>query len=1141
MRAQTALLFCVATCCDMAAQQAAPAQSTTTFQSSISGSATTVTPPKYYVGMVDLSKPASGPKEEKCGAARKSYQLKSDLNDIQDPYLLGEVPVLFHVTTTDGCPTNELVLTVTTGREAVKVTPDPSGSGYFMTFLKAGPATIHAEEVPVDTAARENPVCADWNVIVEENTSTCITGLLPQKPPKKAKADPSSVVQYLGNAYSFQVVGEKLLVYSSKRLEGSERKAVLSEVEQDVQGLLGIVQGANPAGSAASSPPSPSSSAASPTGSPASGTPAAKPAYSIEVSVPHASALGDLATRLSTVNYPDFTVQDVGSSKIRISSAAVPSCSDLTAFLRDLRDVAWKPVPDNPVAKLFFLNASDINGALSSGPSPPASSPSSAAPNNSQPGNSAASGESGPSGASGNSATGGGSSSTSKTTVSGTSATTAGGTGSSSAGVSSSGSGTGGTSGAPSSSTAGGNASGSGPGTSPAAPGPPTVSGVGTDTLLFQDAVPGDDAAVTERKRLVALLDLPRPQMIINVWSLQTSLTNEKAAAEATEKLHELAEVYNKRIQDAFGRGWQYLRDQISVPANYFDPLFYRYITGRYVQDPDQSPLPSGLAEDLIPQVNAERVLKRETGPSMPPELRRDRQICPPTEYCLGYTSIFQPLQPRLTDLLIATIAASDPPRVMNGAVSAMEEFPAPPEGNCVDRDREGAQNDHFYLECFREAANSQFSNAGSPSSLGLLRAALADFLFEYKLSQMYPHEFDDYYLSQSAQTLDARLAPLVDAFNRDLTTFQAFFSESVMNPKESGPDYQHVFGSERPKLVNNGMISVRTISGFESVVSTTSQNFLDATQMPTVSALAQSITGAAQGSSTSGGKGMTNVLQNISPIQAQVILGALSAYQSSKVQIGRSLSIDVTPRSLSGASSAEITVKINADEAASPTYFNSTGTGNSADVSRVANHDTSTRVRVDSIKLFDVSTFTAVLQKSRTRFPLLPPLVEIPYVGTLIGIPLPVAKEFHSSTAVLSTIIVPTAADIALGLTFTADQMVDSNGAGDCTWPEEAGYYPPPVGQISLVNGFAPVAMTPRAALVDANIHLQPCKLRKATFLSDLKSYAIGRYHLRIISCLANSGVTGAAAFDSSGLPAAVHPCSYPDYLSLTSAGSLE
>jgi len=653
------------------------------------------------------------------------------------------------------------------------------------------------------------------------------------------------------------------------------------------------------------------------------------------------------------------------------------------------------------------------------------------------------------------------------------------------------------------------------------------------DTLLFQDAVPGDDAAVAERKRLVALLDLPRPQMIINVWTLQASSTNKEAVSDATRGLHQLVDNYNLLIQQTIERGWEYLRFSVSQPG-YFDVGFYTYLTGRYVQDPvalhdalkrnpdvelkpeevaprilelqNERLVPSGLE----PQAIAQRVLTRQTGTPMNPDLRNQWGVCPADKYCLGYTNIFQPLKPRLTDLLVATVASKTPLETMNTAINVMEEgnpwFPVDKADkadwerkDCAQKDLDGDKRQHFYLECFREVATVQFSPGGihpylksQPAPLGLLRAAVADFLFEYKLSQMFPHEFDDYKLSQSAQTLNAALAPLVEAFNRDVTTFQGAFSDRVMNPRKD-PGIAEWFGSERPKLVNNGMISVRTISGFESTVNTTSQNFLDATQMPTLSALVQSITSAAPSTS-----GKPNVLQNISPIQAQVIMGALAAYQSSQVQIGRTFNIDVAPRSLNRASSAEITVKINADESASPTYYSPTASSTSANISRVASHDTTTRVRVDSIKLFDVSTFTAVLQKSRTRFPLLPPLVEIPYVGTLIGVPLPVAKEFHSSMAVLSSFIVPTAADIALGFSFDSDRLVDSDGADACSWPGLDGKWPDPV----------------------PNVHLPRCKLRQATFLSDLDSSAIRRYHSRMISCLANSMQADFPMFDQNYLP---------------------
>jgi hypothetical protein len=89
----------------------------------------------------------------------------------------------------------------------------------------------------------------------------------------------------------------------------------------------------------------------------------------------------------------------------------------------------------------------------------------------------------------------------------------------------------------------------------------------------------------------------------------------------------------------------------------------------------------------------------------------------------------------------------------------------------------------------------------------------------------------------------------------------------------------------------------------------------------------------------------------------------------------------------------------------------------------------------VDSIKLFEASSFSAIVERSRSRFPLLPPFVEIPYIGTFAGIPLGTDKEFHSSTAIVSAYVVPTAADIANGLRFVADLVVDGLNPGSCNF----------------------------------------------------------------------------------------------------------
>ncbi|HVI08860.1 MAG TPA: hypothetical protein VND65_11265 [Candidatus Binatia bacterium] len=598
--------------------------------------------------------------------------------------------------------------------------------------------------------------------------------------------------------------------------------------------------------------------------------------------------------------------------------------------------------------------------------------------------------------------------------------------------------------------------------------------------------------------------------MILNAWTLQTSSSDPDIANKAAEYARHLILQYNDVLQNTIDVGWEYLRDQVAHPNDYFNLDFYTYVTGKFVADPPLDSCSASQPEALVSQCIAGRLMKRQMGTPLPKENRQKFGVCPADKYCLGYANIFQPLHPRLTDLLLAVIAGNDPYTTTMAAINRMEDlasgYPqdfAAFQGDCFEKDRHFDPNDepaslgheHFFLECFRGAAAAAFLSSGEePGGLGLLRASLADFLFNYKQAQFYPHEFSPYELSHSAQQLDTALAPLVDAFNRDLAAYQLSVSERIIAHKAKEAPWA---GAEKATFINNGLITVRTLSGFETVVNTTSQSFLDATQQPTVSALLSSIEGAhGTGVSTSSATGMTDVLQNISPIQAQVIMGTLAAVQTSKVQIGRSLNIDITPRSLAGASSAELTVKLNADESASPTYYNPSQS-TAADLSRVANHDTTTKVRVDSIKLFDVSTLTAELQKSRTRFPLLPPFVEIPYIGTLIGVPLPSAKEFHNSTVMISAIIVPTAADIALDLEFFPDRLVDSNGASRCTWPDANGNPP------------APDSAVPR------------CNLRLARSFSDIDSTGITHFHREMVSCIANRMHTGHAIFDTGGHPA--------------------
>jgi hypothetical protein len=608
------------------------------------------------------------------------------------------------------------------------------------------------------------------------------------------------------------------------------------------------------------------------------------------------------------------------------------------------------------------------------------------------------------------------------------------------------------------------------------------------DMLIFN----GDEGAIAEKKRILAMLDLPRPEMIINAWVLQASTSNKEELGQFDQIVRRFVSQSNDELQQGIGRGWESVRREIAK-GNFFDEEFYRYLAFRFIGEPRGADAPSAANDP------------NETS-------RNEKGICPRGEYCLGYTSLFYPLKPRLTDLLLATIAAKDPSAIMSAAILQAEgrhsQCPDS-DGTCKDlrkvlglddagcgkgscggaksgasqspqwlsatagseseagadledlgrfqaacgrRDLEQLVNSagpdalkgappQLQLECFRATIERLFGPppAGEKPptpAQALARAALADFLFHYKMSQQYPHDFSAYALTQSADALNTALTPFIDAFNRDISAFQEYLNAVVKLSLERQPHRGTTF-------TNSGFVTVRTVSGNPTEVSSTSQSSLDVSDAPDLATLAGNILNAQPGGGTSNlnATNLPGILGNLSFNEAQVIMGALKSFQTTQAQIGRLIDIKVTPRALSGASSSEMDVKLNADELGTPSKYTGTASQN-FNFSRVATHDTTTHVRVDSLRMFEVSSIGTQLTLSRPPFPLILPGVELPYIGSLVGIPRKPAEEFHSSVAIMSAIVVPTAADLAYGLAFVGDRILDPSGAV-CTKPWEEGKAP--------------------------------------------------------------------------------------------------
>jgi hypothetical protein len=593
-------------------------------------------------------------------------------------------------------------------------------------------------------------------------------------------------------------------------------------------------------------------------------------------------------------------------------------------------------------------------------------------------------------------------------------------------------------------------------------PKPPAIKAV-NDMLVYSND-DGSDRGIFERNRLMAVLDLPRPEVLLNMWSLQASSRDYKVTNTEAEAVRSAVAEHNQLLQDAIDDGWSFLSRQMSYTqtpgqTGFFNREFYNYITQKFALNPN---FESEKPEDF----------KRIES------TRRAWGWCDPNTYCLGFTHAFEPLRPTFTNILLAIIAANNPADIAQRTIQHMDgdcpstttqlpEIPCPlstqPQTSgttpyrgqvdsfrqCVsDRTRdiqtaieENAADDceladrltlagqvqslasphphseRLQLNCFRNQAQKSFQEdpGQQTTRVGLLRAAVADFLFNYKWATQYPHNFVPYDLSQSAQELNAELNPLILAFNRDVSAFtQALQSE--MECKYRSTPHPGWFGKGDETFLNDGMIAVRGISGVESIVDTVTQSYFDATKPPNLTDLVKSVSDAE--------KNLPGVLKtNLSANEAAVLLGALNSVQPAEARIGRQLKLDITPHALAGASSAELDVKLTAEEAGSPTLYTASKSSDDT-LSRVATHDTTTKVRVESLKLFEVSAFSAMLQRPRSKFPLLPPFFEVPYFGSFISFPIRGTRVYHRSTAIVSAVIVPTAADLAYGIDFTDDRV---------------------------------------------------------------------------------------------------------------------
>jgi hypothetical protein len=523
------------------------------------------------------------------------------------------------------------------------------------------------------------------------------------------------------------------------------------------------------------------------------------------------------------------------------------------------------------------------------------------------------------------------------------------------------------------------------------------VKALGDDLLLFTADGPSDNAAIRKLKQWIAMVDVPRPEISLLAWSAQISASKPEVVRDQANLIRSTVTSYNGNLQRAIENGRVFLEDKTRDP-NFFAPQLRDYLTQRYLStSPDE-----------------QQVTSRDA-------------VCKDDQYCLGFTQLFVPVQPSLSRLLLTLIAAQSPlsgdfvNQLEGRTAASIAGYPAScrKEGQMVpcgevEKEESCESGDYAWVtasqgtligfKCLREQLATSLNQKGN---LAQIRVALADFLYQYKSAQFYPNDFTTWNQAASAQALDSRLNPIIVAFNRDLAAYLHFLQDQIVSkfPK-----------NKKVSFTSDGIITARVVSGNPVRVDTTTQNFFESPPTLSVRELFKSLSG-------------DNAL-SLSPFitghAAELLAAGMQAEQRTTAKVGRDVNLQITANTLQGASAAEMDVTLNSGEGDAPTLLTQGAATSSLDnLNRVAKHNVTTKVRVDSQKLFEISSFESALVHGKS-VPLLPPFVDLPYLGNLARLRLPPGTRYHKSFAIVSAVIIPTAADLANVIEFRADLEPD-------------------------------------------------------------------------------------------------------------------
>lgn len=492
----------------------------------------------------------------------------------------------------------------------------------------------------------------------------------------------------------------------------------------------------------------------------------------------------------------------------------------------------------------------------------------------------------------------------------------------------------------------------------------------------------GDDAIVlygasclrNKVRRLIVLLDLPRPSVNLEMWGIQISSNDPKRLAEALDKVHQkisdsqhLLRLTNKRLE-AIVRG---------IDDNELDSDFEKV-----------------LRDNLLYKSALDR---------------------------------YRPLS--ITDMLLRLVAVSDHRGNATRIAQALQKLCSEPDYteyvNALKK--KGKQPfENFLSTRGMEKTNGKIINGQEENVVWALRKdykleeeayvsqlAVLEFAFNYGRLIAQPDTFSPYYFQSSAERLNARMQPAIDALSLDIEELIVEYTLKQIEEIVSNIGYVDYARVGRTSVAGLSGLPIDVTSNTVSIAEmnkplrlsdllTKSEAILDKTKklIPT----------------TGTEPAPTNAVVTTIPVSTLVsLLAALSEDQTLSREIKSGTVLKLKPTVLRNATSAELEIELNV------TSDPGSATG-IRPLSRVSESKIKTRVYVNALDLFTISTFSELntVDGGRSYIPVIGTIWEglfsgIPVFGDLFSWKNPSKNIYHQNLILTNSLINPTVMGIAI------------------------------------------------------------------------------------------------------------------------------